>query len=252
MNEGPILRINPTLNAADYAAAYARDGYVQIPAILDAATAEGIATVLERGTPWVHVISDAHGRESAITRDLVNRIGQAGLDERLRGLMAQAREGFGYSYMHYPLITAYLEGRDPGHPLHLITEYLNSREFLDFGQAVIGHPHIVKADAQASFYRPGDFLSLHNDVGDIAERRAAYTLGFSRRWRPDWGGQLLFHDDRGDIQRGLAPGFNVLTLFKVPTWHSVAPVAGYAGAPRLSIVGWLRDDPPVGGTTAQA
>jgi SM-20-related protein len=38
----------------------------------------------------------------------------------------------------------------------------------------------------------------------------------------------------------------VLTLFKVPMLHSVAPVAPYAAAPRYMITGWLRDDPPDG------
>jgi SM-20-related protein len=55
---------------------------------------------------------------------------------------------------------------------------------------------------------------------------------------------LLFHDQTGGVTRGLAPGFNILTLFSVPQPHSVAQVASYAAAPRLSIVGWLRNDPP--------
>ena len=78
----------------------------------------------------------------------------------------------------------------------------------------------------------------------MGERRAAYTLGLTRDWRTDWGGQLLFHDEAGDVPRGLMPRFNVLTLFKTPQWHTVATVAPYAGAPRLSITGWLRDDKP--------
>ncbi|MDO9223760.1 MAG: 2OG-Fe(II) oxygenase family protein [Caulobacter sp.] len=247
MSDSRILRLNPALNPADYAEAFQRDGYVRIPEIFEPDTADAIAMMLEQGTPWIPVISDAKGREEPITREIAERLGPAGVQERLKALMAQAREGFAYSYLHYPMLSAYLQGQHPGHPLHVVTEYMNGREFLDFGQAVIGHPHIVKADVQASFYRPGDFLNLHDDLGDIAERRAAYTLGFARRWRPDWGGQLLIHDAQGGIARGFAPSFNAMTLFKVPTWHSVAPVASFAGGPRLSITGWLRDDPPAGG-----
>src|SRR5690606_33969599 len=141
------------------------------------------------------------------------------------------------------MIEALIQGRDPGHPLHAMTEFLNSPEFRGLGASVIGDPGVTKLDAQATWYRPGDFLTLHDDTGK-GERLAAYTLGFTKGWRPDWGGQLLFHDDAGQITRGLTPGFNVLTLFKVPRQHSVAPVASYAGAPRLSITGWLRNDPP--------
>jgi SM-20-related protein len=53
----------------------------------------------------------------------------------------------------------------------------------------------------------------------------------------------LFHDQDGHVTRGLSPSFNGLTLFTVPRVHSVAPVAAYAAAPRLSIVGWGRSDP---------
>ena len=95
-------------------------------------------------------------------------------------------------------------------------------------------------DAQASLFRPGDFLNLHDDK-DKGQRICAYTLGLSAHWRPDWGGQLLFHDERDDIKLGLMPRFNTLSVFKVPVRHSVAMVASYARAPRLSITGWFLD-----------
>ena len=47
----------------------------------------------------------------------------------------------------------------------------------------------------------------------------------------------------GQIERGFMPGFNVLTLFRVPKAHSVAPVAAYAAAKRLSLTGWLVREP---------
>jgi len=104
---------------------------------------------------------------------------------------------------------------------------------------VIGQPQVDGVRVQASNYRPGDFLTLHDDSHRRDDRLAAFTLGFTREWRPDWGGQLLFHDADGQIERGFMPGFNVLTLFRVPRPHSVAPVAPYAAAKRLSLTGWL-------------
>jgi SM-20-related protein len=95
-------------------------------------------------------------------------------------------------------------------------------------------------------FRPGDFLTVHTDTSKdmVAEDRVcAYTLGFTRKWRVDWGGQLLFYDQAGQIMRGLPPAFNTLTLFTVPRAHAVATVAPFTGAPRLSIVGWGRSDP---------
>ena len=68
MPEGdtPILRLNPALDPAPFAAAYARDGVVQVPALFDPEVADDIAAVLERGTPWSLVHSDEAGREQIL------------------------------------------------------------------------------------------------------------------------------------------------------------------------------------------
>jgi len=230
------------LRAADYRAIYERDGVVQIEGVFPPAVADFLAGVLERGTSWSLVHSGPAGEHVILRREALEAAGAEEMRKRLTEVARRASRGFGYVYLVYPMIDAYLDGRDPGHPLHALTEFLNSPEFMAFAHAVTGEP-VVKVDAQATHYRPGHFLTLHDDRG-VGERRAAYTIGLTRAWRPDWGGQLLFHDARGDVSRGFAPRFNVLTLFKVPMSHSVAPVAPYAAAPRLTITGWLRDDPP--------
>jgi Rps23 Pro-64 3,4-dihydroxylase Tpa1-like proline 4-hydroxylase len=140
------------------------------------------------------------------------------------------------------MIHAYLNNWDPGHPLHRLTEFLNSPTFLDFGRQVIGAPRITKAEAQATLYRPGNFLTRHIDPGHNEERRAAYTFGFTRAWQPDWGGLLLLLKENHDIARGFLPRFNLLTLFDGRRIHSVSPVSAFAGAGRYQITGWLRDD----------
>ena len=238
-----LLRLNPALDPAAFRDAYDRDGHVQIPGVFEPEVAEQLARTLEAATPWDLAVSNEAGREEVFTQAQLAAMDRDLIASKIKGAAGRAAEGFAFVYLCYPMIAAYLAGRDPGHPLHALTEFLNSPEFLAFGASVSGATGITKVDAQASFYRPGDFLSLHDDTGPTDERRVAYTLGFTRRWRPDWGGQLLFHDAAGDVTRGLAPGFNVLTLFKVPRWHSVAPVAPYAAAKRLQVVGWLRDDP---------
>ncbi|WP_374470516.1 2OG-Fe(II) oxygenase family protein [Phenylobacterium sp.] len=240
MRAPPALR--PGLRPEAYAAAYARDGVVQIEGVLPDAVAEDLAAVLERGTAWSLVYSDAGGRHVILPQAELARRPQAELHAELEAVVRRAATGFAYVYLVYPMIDAYLDGRDPGHPLHRVTEFLNSPAFMDFVRAVTGEP-VVKVDAQATLYRPGHFLTQHDDRG-VGERRAAYTLGLTRSWRPDWGGQLLFHTAAGDVARGFAPRFNVLTLFRVPLPHSVAAVAPYAATPRLTITGWLRDDPP--------
>lgn len=240
-----VLRLNPALKPEAFAEAYARDGVVQVPDVFEPQVAEALARVLESSIDWDLVYLDAEQKGITLTRGDIAALGREGLRDRLADLQKRAGSGLGLLYSGYGMITAYKDGRDPGHPIHQVTEFINSPEFLEFGAAVTDQPQVRKADAQATFYRPGDYIGLHDDTGwESGHRLSAYTLGFTRRWRGDWGGQLMFHDDKGDIESGFLPRWNTLTLFKVPRLHSVAPVAAYAQVPRVSIVGWLRDDAP--------
>jgi SM-20-related protein len=246
LDDAPILRLNPALDPAAFAAAYAREGVARIPDVFEPAVVDRLAGILEQTVDWDIICSDERGKAEVIDRARRQALGGDVVAGRLHAATARARDGFAYVYLGYPMIDAYLCGRDPGHPIHALTAFLNGQAFIGFCSAVTSETTVTKIDAQATCYRPGDFLTARDDTG-MGERLAAYTLGLTRTWRPDWGGQLLFHDANGDIERGYAPTFNTLTLFRAARVHSVAPVAPYAGAPPMSVTGWLRNDPPHGG-----
>ncbi len=241
MSSEPRLRINPAIDLRQAAETFRRDRLVQIGDIFEPDVAEYLANLAETRIDWDLAFQGEDGRPAVVDLKQIQSGDEADVRRRLHAMTARAGEGYGFLYLAYPLISAYLAGRDPGHPIHRLTEFLND-EFVRLGAAISGRTDIVKADGQLTQYRPGDFIRLHNDIGsEKSDRLIAYTLGLTRRWRPDWGGQLLFHDDAGDVTRGYAPRWNTLTLFSVPRYHSVAPVAVYAQAPRLSVVGWLRN-----------
>ncbi|WP_425998615.1 2OG-Fe(II) oxygenase family protein [Caulobacter sp. DWR1-3-2b1] len=240
MTISPGVRINPALDPAPFAAVYQRDGIVQIPVFLDPVDAEGIAGIMA-GLTWNVVAPDETSDTLVISPQVIQKFGEAQVRQFLQGALKRASKGFSFIHLSYPLQDEY--GRDPTAPIHRATEFLQSRAFLDFGQAVIGGDQVDGVRVQASNYRPGDFLTLHDDSHKRDDRLAAFTLAFTRDWRPDWGGQLLFHDTDGQIERGFTPGFNLLTLFRVPRAHSVAQVASYAAAKRLSLTGWLVREP---------
>ena len=50
-----------------------------------------------------------------------------------------------------------------------------------------------------------------------------------------------FHDADGHVSEAYAPTFNALNIFRVPQLHSVTQVASFAGGPRLSVTGWIRE-----------
>lgn len=233
------IEIRSGLSAAPYADSYRRDRVVQVPDLLAAEAADGVERVLA-DLPYVIVAPDERGDTLVLDDQVMQRFGEAQVRNFLNDTIRRASGGFAFIHRSYPLQDEY--ARSAANPAARITEFLQSRAFLDFGAQIIGEP-VDGIRVQASHYRKGDFLTLHDDSHSRDDRLAAFTLGFTRGWRPDWGGQLLFHDAAGDVTRGFAPRFNVLTVFAVPQAHSVAPVAAYAGKPRLSLTGWFIREP---------
>ncbi|MBS0385821.1 MAG: 2OG-Fe(II) oxygenase [Proteobacteria bacterium] len=235
------LRLNPALDPAPFARTYAAEKVVQVHGLFE----EALAYELERtllSLPW-RLICQNDARENVMfTRD---RLAAMSADERRAledGIRRRAAENFGFTYFTYPMIEARLGNWDPGHPIHALTDFLNSPEFISLARMLIGEPRLTKIDCHATNYQRGHFLTRHIDEGAKLERRAAYTIGLSRKWEPDWGGLLVFLDDDLNIRRGFTPGFNVLTVFDGLAPHTVTAISTFAPAPRLSIAGWFRDD----------
>jgi len=238
------LSINRALDIEAFARRYAEHGLVQIPEVFEPESAAHIESTL-RSLPWRLICQDDSRNNLILTPEQLRAMGGKQLDALEAGIRRRAADNFGYTYLTYPMIEAVLAGWDKGHPIHAVTQLLNSPTFVSLARAVTGCESIVKTDAQATNFQPGHFLTRHVDEGAKRERKAAYTIGFSRRWEPDWGGLLTFLDENMDVSRALLPRFNTLNVFDGLRVHSVSAIAPFAPAPRLSIVGWFRDDPKV-------
>ena len=239
-----VIRLNPGLDPAPFARTYAERGIVQIPALFEERTAAAVADLLQKSLPWRVLFTDPADNPVHFSREELTALPPERWKATLADVFTRARANRGYFYKTYPMIEAYLRGWDAGHPIHQLTEFINGPDFLELGRAVTGVGGITKADAHATFYGPGDFLTRHLDTGADAERRAAYVLGLTRAWQPDWGGLLLFLDEKQDVREGYLPRFNLLTVFDVKYLHTVTQVSNFAGAGRYSIAGWFRDDLP--------
>ena len=234
MSDALVFRVNPALDLQHCADVFRREGIVQIKDFLEPPLADHVATVLKENTYWeLNYVGEKGDGLTLNGQELAKRDTKILWEE----ILQRARTGFSYVYLACYLRGVYGGPDQAEHPLHKLVKFLNSAPFLDVGRDITGEAGVDSVDAAATWFRPGDFLNLHTDK--IGLRRVAYTLGFTRGWRADWGGQLLFHDKSGDIVRGLMPGFNVLTFFKIPRLHSVAQVALYATEPRFMISGWL-------------
>ena len=236
----PIVRLNPGLDPRRIAPVFKSHGRAHIPQIFPAEVAERIHRALVEETPWGRVFGGA-GRH--------HDFGPGGweavpADQRREVELAVQRAGqagFAYFYENFPVADCHAAGRYLDSYLMRVYEFLNSAEFLEFARVVTGAPQIRLADAQATCYRPGDFLTQHDDHMPDKRRRAAYVFNFTRVWRADWGGQLQFLDADGHVAEAYTPAFNALNLLAVPQPHAVSYVAPLAVGARYSMTGWLRE-----------
>lgn len=238
-----LFRINPKLDRAALAAAFARDGVVQVRDVLTAEAASTILEVLMRETPWGLAWQAGSQGPNALRAADLKQLAPAEA-QRIGALTNTAmREGeYAFQFAQYPMLAAYLGRWDPGSPHELLLEHLNDAPFLDLVRDITAIPELIKADAQATLYAPGHFLAQHDDSHVGQGWRVAYVLNLcGAEWRADWGGYLEFYDEAGDVVRGFRPRFNALNLFLVPRRHAVTMVAPFAPQARFAITGWLRD-----------
>ncbi len=238
-----LFDLNPAIDVASHAARFARDGRVQIRDILTEETARTIREILQRGTPWGIAYQACPAGSQKLRQDAVRALD----GQKLQALglaihQAAARGDYAVRYGQYPILSAYLERWAPDGPHDLLIEHINDEPLMQLVRTVTGIPELVKADAQATLYGPGDFLSQHDDSHVAEGWRVAYVLNFTiDDWKPDWGGYLNFLNAEGDVVEGWRPRFNALNLLRVPQRHQVTYVPPFAPVGRFAITGWFRD-----------
>jgi SM-20-related protein len=239
-DEAPPLKLAGGLDAPAIARIYASVGRVHIRPILSTQAAERVYRCLAQEIPWQVQLNDG---DRPISRDGASFEALSEADRALvmQSVYAGAARGFQYIFNNFPL-TDLSEHREFRELYAMrVLEFLNSPPFLEFARKITGVPSIALVDAQATLYRPGHFLTRHDDTAHGKKRVAAYVLNFTPHWQADWGGILQFIDRDGHVAEGYTPVFNALNLFKVPQPHVVSLVAPYAQGGRYSITGWLRE-----------
>lgn len=233
------LALDPRHDASLLAERYAREGRVTIDGLVDEASALELPTMLRARDDWRQVIIT---EEKLVELDRPTR---AKLKRKQRELLdeavyAGARSGFQARYEALRVPDGAEDRAASDDPLARVAEWLSTGAMRDFLRTVTGEPGVTFADAQATAYSPGDFLTGHDDAVAGKNRAAAYVFGLTPKWRLEWGGLLLFHEASETRASAIAPGFNQLNLFRVGQQHSVSEVTRAAAYRRYSITGWLR------------
>ena len=238
-----LFRLNPLIDRAAVAQTLADQRFVQVEDFLASAAADALYDVLRTGTPYgLAAAGDGQPHGTYIRAEAMPSLPPAQKAALGDGAATAAAAGrFAFLYGRYPVVEAYTQNWHPGHPLYAVLEAINGAPMLDFAREVSGMVDITRADAQATLYARGHFLTDHDDLVESEGRRLAYVLNMTRDWKPDWGGYLNILDDRGDVRAGFMPRFNTLNLFLVPLRHHVGAVAGFAPVGRYAVTGWFRD-----------
>lgn len=238
-----LFEINPGLDRAAAARAFAATRRVQIRDLLTPEAARTVHRVLSQETPWGFAWQAAEDGPHPLRRRDMAALPPAAMRSVSDKLAAAMRgRDYAFAYAQYPILTAYQEQWREHEALELLMEHINAEPLMELVREVTGIPELVKADAQATLYAPNHFLALHDDSHVAEGWRVAYVMNFcAEDWRPEWGGYLMFYDEEGDVVAGFRPRFNALNLFRVPQKHNVSYVPPFAPVGRYAITGWFRD-----------
>jgi len=218
-------------------AGFASAGRIKIPAFLMPADAKRLRDTL-LGLDWRTVLNEGD-KHFDIHPEQAKLLGPEKLNVLKRGATIRARSEFQYLYENFPVHEALAAGTPIAPDLAASHALMNSAAVRD----LIAHVTDIKpdfCDMQATRYRAGHFLTKHNDDVDGKNRRFAYVLGLSQRWRGSWGGNLEFLAPDGAVTDSFTPRFNTLSLFQVPMDHRVTSVTPAAASSRISLTGWFR------------
>jgi len=227
---------------------------VAVPLLLNAASSERRAAIRERlqrtGRAQVVDVLTAPSADAlfelarAADYNVVTRRGTGHVDlpsawlaslepNQKRGLgeaiQKSAATDFQYLYDNYPVFDLVQDGRADARWRDLAA-FLNGEDFLDLMRDLTGEQRIAMADMQVTRYRPGHFLTEHDDYAEGKNRYYAYVLNLT----PGWLGRAAGLPRRG---RQCVRGLHTALQYPEPA-ASADTAFGHSGG----AVCWRRSD----------
>lgn len=238
------MSLDDGLQPRAYRPVFNRFGRLHIPGILAPDSADGLYRSVATAGGWRRAIHVAKGKDAEITLDGPDAMPEAERDALEARLLAMTSDSFQYRFDTIRVSADIHAGRPVLPVLEAAFRFMNGEAFLGFVRAMTGDDSAAYCDMAATRYRPGHFLTAHDDLAPEQDRLFAYVLNLTPRWRADWGGILMFLDEEDHVSEGYVPAYNALNIFTVPQRHAVSLVAPFAGGDRLSLTGWIRSSVP--------
>ena len=225
---------NDILNLEQLTNEFSQHGIVRVENFLQPKSSEALSTYLQDSVAFDNAFFLENSNRQASDQEIA-----ALPDDKRRQLYQaiyqDAAKGSGFLYGRNKITS-----QSPA-PLSDVLTLLNSDIMLDLMRQITTKAELANADAQATRFRIGDFLTRHIDDVPGDTRQIAYVLSLSPFWHPDWGGLLQFFEKNGTPTKAWSPMYNSLTFFDVTKVHSVTSVAPFASKNRYSITGWFRN-----------
>lgn len=232
------IDINPVHDPAKLNTVFQREQRMQIRDFFTPQSADHLYRLLQENQTWHLTYNEGQQNYESVFAEF-KALAPQQQKRFMTGIYQRAATGFQYVFNQYYITQAIELDEQPGHPMHALQHFMNSESTLDFMRTLTGQDDIRKADAYASWYEPGHFLTEHDDLHATHDRVAALVFSMTRGWNRNWGGHLAFFDQAGNIEEAYVPGFNTLNIFLVPKKHAVTLVAPFARAKRTSYLSWL-------------
>ena len=212
---------------AGYESRFTGKGRIRLEGALPAEDALRVHHALEQQTPWELQLVSKAGKPEILSSAELNTLSPDIIQTKLQDAAERAQSGLSYLRLGLDLMEADTIALAP------LANLIKSEAFAAFCGQLTGLSGLELMSLSAVCYRNGDFFTQHTDQS----ARLSFEWNFTQNWRSDWGGQMLFHSPSGDIEGGIMPRLNDLSLFAGDQPRSIASVAPYAGGPRFSIAG---------------
>jgi len=167
------LELAPAIDRAGLAERFKTTGRVHIPNVLKRAAAERLYKCLSQETKWT--VTFNNGQHFLDVENMSQ-------EERMKitlSVWQRAQNAFQYLFDNHRLSRTGEPYPDPAHYYATVVQFLNSPQVLSFVREITGLDEIAWADAQATLYRPGDLLTVHDDSTGGHRRLAAYVLNLT-------------------------------------------------------------------------
>jgi Rps23 Pro-64 3,4-dihydroxylase Tpa1-like proline 4-hydroxylase len=227
------LLANEISNREELSRSFSQQGIIRIENFLQASTADVLSSCLSVDVTFENAFHLEGSNRQASDKDIAE-LPVESRRQLYQAIYDNAANGSGFLYGRNKITTESIT------PLKEALSLINNVTIIDAIKQITHQPNLTHADAQATRFRVGDFLTRHIDDVPNETRKIAYVLGLSPFWHPDWGGLLQFFENNGTPTKAWSPSYNSLTLFDVTKVHSVTSIAPFAKNNRYSITGWFR------------